>query len=667
MSGRLQSLRWSILAALTIAFHLISIQTVEARRVALVIGNAGYAVKPLENPGRDATAVASTFNALGFDQVTLKLDLTRRTMLDALRTFEREAASADIAVVFFAGHGTEFSARENYLVPVDATLANEADLEDEAISLSSVLRRLEGARQLRLVILDACRNPPFKLAGRKRSGTRGLARVEPEDNTLIAYATKDGTTADDGSGKNSPFTAALLRNLAKPGLDVRLMFGAVRDDVMAATGRQQQPHLYGTLGGKPIYLREGAAPAALTLVSPQAPAPASARPSAEPPVQDCDRLAAPPFNLRQLAPGIEFNNIDAEKAATACKVALASFPGTARFEAQLGRALEKSKLYDEARNWYERAAAKGESAAMYELGTLYQNGRGGPANYAAALQWYQKAAALGDVQAMAGLGMLYDLGQGVEKNFVTARGWYEKAAAQGSIYALHSLGVLYDNGEGVERNYETARDFYERAAAKGYAESMTNLGVLFERGQGVTKNPAVARSWYEKAAALDDGRAMANLGWIYEQGLGVAKSFKTARSWYEKAAAQDNAAGMNNLGSLYDLGQGVDRNFVTARGWYEKAAALGDGQAMTNLGVLYQNGEGVPKNLVTARSWYDKAAGIGNAAGMSNLGMLYEKGDGVPKSLETARSWYEKAAALDDDIARKRLADLTRRMPGKKQ
>ena len=105
-------------------------------------------------------------------------------------------------VVFFAGHGAEF-AGVNYLIPTDAKLEREADLEDEAISLTSVTRRVAGAKKLNLVILDACRNPPFKLAGPKRGNARGLAPIEPSGSTLVAYATKDGSTADDGRGPNS--------------------------------------------------------------------------------------------------------------------------------------------------------------------------------------------------------------------------------------------------------------------------------------------------------------------------------------------------------------------------------------------------------------------------------------------------------------------------------
>jgi Caspase domain len=239
-----------------------------AKRVALVIGNANYAVKPLQNPKNDAAAIAGALTALGFDHVTLKTDLSRRQMVDALQAFEPQASGADVAVVFYAGHGTALEQIDTFLVPVDAKLARAADLEDEAVSLKSVLRRLDGTTGLRLVILDACRNPPFPLAGPNRSTARGLGRIDPDDNTLVVYATKDGGTADDGAGRHSPFTTALLNRLASSDLDVSFLFRHVRDDVMAATDRQQQPYVYGTLGATPIYLNQLGKPAVFKPVSP---------------------------------------------------------------------------------------------------------------------------------------------------------------------------------------------------------------------------------------------------------------------------------------------------------------------------------------------------------------------------------------------------------------
>jgi tetratricopeptide (TPR) repeat protein len=229
------------------------------KRVALVIGNANYrAVGKLQNPPRDAAALADGLRRVGFKTVQLTSDLTREGMIAALRTFEREAERADWAVVYFAGHGIEVGG-VNYLVPVDAQLKADKDVLDEAVPLDRVLSAIESAKKLRLVILDACRDNPF-IATMKRSIAsraigRGLAQIEPEGGVLVAYAAKHGQVALDGEGANSPFVTALVKRLDTPGLDISLLFRLVRDDVLAATGRRQEPFVYGSLPGELLSFR----------------------------------------------------------------------------------------------------------------------------------------------------------------------------------------------------------------------------------------------------------------------------------------------------------------------------------------------------------------------------------------------------------------------------
>src|SRR5213075_1406954 len=164
----------------------------------------------------------------------------------------------DVAVVYYAGHGIELDGT-NYLIPVDATLETDTDVLDETLSLDRVLVAVEPAKQLRLVILDACRDNPFAKTMKRtiasRAVGRGLAKVEPTSpNTMIAFAAKAGSTASDGDSRNSPFAAALLEHLPKPGLDLRRAFGFVRDDVLKNTGNKQEPYVYGSLGGNDLPL-----------------------------------------------------------------------------------------------------------------------------------------------------------------------------------------------------------------------------------------------------------------------------------------------------------------------------------------------------------------------------------------------------------------------------
>jgi hypothetical protein len=225
-------------------------------RVALVIGNSSYpGVPALATPRRDAEAIAKLFKESGFDQVRLVLDAGNTAFRRAVRQFEEISAGADIAVVFYAGHGLEVRG-VNYLIPVDATLASELDAPDEAVSLDRLVSAT-GARKWRLVLLDACRDNPY--AGRMRRVSRAdadpaqsnLGRVEPaQPDTLIAYAARAGSTSIGTDGEHSPFVAALLKNIAVPGLDVRLAMGRVRDEVMQLTAGRQEPYVYGSMGGE---------------------------------------------------------------------------------------------------------------------------------------------------------------------------------------------------------------------------------------------------------------------------------------------------------------------------------------------------------------------------------------------------------------------------------
>jgi uncharacterized caspase-like protein len=247
------------------------------KRVALVIANSAYQHAPsLTNPVNDGSVMARTLKEAGFDIVDSRHDLSALDTRRVLREFADATRDADIAVVYYAGHGIEVEG-SNYLIPVDAKLERDTDVYDEALSLDRVLVAVDPAKQLRLVILDACRDNPFgktmKRTVASRGIGRGLAQVEPTSpNTLIAYSAKAGFTAQDGDGANSPFTVALSKHLTTPGLDVRRAFGFVRDEVLKSTGNKQEPFVYGSLGGEDVPLvpvKVAAAPAA-PVANPQA-------------------------------------------------------------------------------------------------------------------------------------------------------------------------------------------------------------------------------------------------------------------------------------------------------------------------------------------------------------------------------------------------------------
>src|SRR5688572_12704668 len=228
------------------------------KRVALVIGNSAYQkVAKLGNPANDAGAVATMLKSAGFE-VDSRLNLSAPELRKSLREFGGKSRDADVAIIYYAGHGIELDGT-NYLIPIDASLETDTDVLDETLPLDRVLHAVEPAKQLRLVILDACRDNPFaktmKRTVASRAIGRGLAKVEPTSpNTMIAFAAKAGSTASDGDSRNSPFAAALVEHLPKPGLDLRRAFGFIRDDVLKSTGNKQEPYVYGSLGGNDVPL-----------------------------------------------------------------------------------------------------------------------------------------------------------------------------------------------------------------------------------------------------------------------------------------------------------------------------------------------------------------------------------------------------------------------------
>lgn len=249
---------WGRLSCLVIAlWALFSADPAAARKVALIIGNSDYGqATSLANPANDAALVADAARSAGFDEVIVARDLNLASFTTTLRDFRDKADGAEVAMIYYAGHGIEGEGK-NWLLPVDTILNKARDLPYEAVNLERVMETLDGA-QVRMVVLDACRNNPF--ASTWKSGTRavqrGLAGIEVDD-VIVIYAAAPGQTASDGGSgaKNSPFATALANRLPQVDLPLQLLGGSVRDDVLAATGGEQRPFVSASVTGTPIYLR----------------------------------------------------------------------------------------------------------------------------------------------------------------------------------------------------------------------------------------------------------------------------------------------------------------------------------------------------------------------------------------------------------------------------
>lgn len=231
-------------------------------RLALVIGNGTYRESPLANPVNDARDMAAALARCGFTTIT-QINASRLHMRSAIREFDKKLRKGGVGLFFFAGHGIQING-ENYLVPIGADVNREYEIEDECVKVSNVLRAMEYAgNRLNIVILDACRNNPFKRSF--RSTTRGLANMEAPAGTLLAYATAPGSVAADGTGRNGLYTSTILEYMMADGLPIERLFKRVRRGVMKATEGNQVPWESSSLTGD-FYFRlpkEGTRPAVL--------------------------------------------------------------------------------------------------------------------------------------------------------------------------------------------------------------------------------------------------------------------------------------------------------------------------------------------------------------------------------------------------------------------
>ncbi len=246
--------RCVLAAALALALQIVP--GYAAKRVALVIGNGAYKhAGALANPKNDATDMAGTLKALGFE-VILGVDLGKSALDAKVRDFARALGDSDAGVLFYAGHGLQV-AGQNYLVPIDAKLDGERDLDFETVRLDFILRQMELNRETKtnIVFLDACRDNPLARNLARSMGTRstsighGLAQVDAGVGTFVAFSTQPGNVALDGTGRNSPFASALTKRIKEPGKNLNAIMIDVRKDVLSATAGKQVPWDHSALTG----------------------------------------------------------------------------------------------------------------------------------------------------------------------------------------------------------------------------------------------------------------------------------------------------------------------------------------------------------------------------------------------------------------------------------
>lgn len=428
-----------------------------AERQALVVGMAEYRHIPrLRNTVNDARALSDTLMAIGFEVTTL-IDAPQDDLVRALDDFAFRSETADLALIYFAGHGVEVQG-ENFLIPVDAAVRSNADIQQQSVSLTDMLAAVDHARKMRVVILDSCRDRPFQdlivtedaasadgSAGGGRGGGGGLAPATPDRGTLVAFAARDGQVALDGDGANSPFAQALVDNLAEPGLEISLMFRQVRDEVLAKTSNLQEPHTYGSLPGMPYY------------------------------------IAGAPEERAELAVDDLRIAWSALRGQQAEQLSLLADGGDTR--AMMGLAYMRlnpnsdSFAPGEAARLLDRAVAGGAPEAMYELARLYEAGTGVPQNADKALALFERASGLGYADAINDLGFLhYQGGLGLRRDPHKALEFFSRAAELRHPQALFNYAALIDDGLVPGKGPDAAAGYLYQALRAGSSDVLDLLG-----------------------------------------------------------------------------------------------------------------------------------------------------------------------------------------------
>lgn len=394
-------------------------------RVALVIGNASYKSGMLKNPVSDARAVATKLEALGF-KVLLRENLDREAMHKAVGDFAHLLQKGGVGLFYYAGHGMQVKGR-NFLLPVDADIQSEDDVEFRGMDANFVLSRMDGAHgRINILVLDACRNNPFRTGN--RSANPGLAQMDAPKGTLIAFSTAPGALAKDGSGDNSVYTKHLVEYLSTPRLPVEQVFKNVRVAVARETHDQQIPWESSSLMGDFYFVPPTAAatPApALPLASAQPAAPAISQPRSQEPAP-----AQP-----------------------------ASGPAHVPAEAKIQPA----------------AAGRDYNREGYEI---EQKARTLTADELPALE---EKAMRGDAMAQTTLGWAYFLGKGqmdgrnIPRSNPKMLKWTLAAARQGYPVAQNNLGAIYMDGVGVKMDLGKARHYFKLATDQGYLAAQRNL------------------------------------------------------------------------------------------------------------------------------------------------------------------------------------------------
>lgn len=485
-------LRTPLLAVVLCLAALVLPAMARAEKLALVIGMGAYAhIVQLDNSVNDARGIARVLGETGFD-VTLSIDAPLAELTETLADFSFRAETADLALIYFAGHGVEVQG-QNFLIPVDADVKTNLEVQAASVSLGDFEAAVAKARRMGVILLDSCRDNPFNdgialaeategdrtKGTRSASGSAGLAPTDPDRGTVVFYAAQHGKAALDGVDGHSPFARALMDTLPAPGLEIGIMLRQVRDKVMQNTGNLQEPYSYGSLPGTPFYI-------------------------AGPRAGEADVGLAGDRQQGWAALGADQEALLEAQAEA----------GDTRSILGLGyiRLNKADPAFDPAaaRDWFERAAAAGSPEAQFELARLVEQGIGGPADPARALDLYRMSAEQGYGNALNELGFIHFQGMyGLPSDPTTGIHYFTRAAAARDPEAQYNLAALIDDGMVPGRGPEDSALLLYEALRSGNQRVLSVAPMMEEQFEPETRR-ALQKVLQEKG--FYDGRIDGEIG-----------------------------------------------------------------------------------------------------------------------------------------------------------
>lgn len=586
-----------ILFALTL-FISASVWAAEAR-VALLIGNSAYKNAPLTAPLNDLKAMRNALTELGF-KVTALENVGRESMRKAIRAFIEDLSSSEtVSLFYFAGHGLQ-SKGKNFLIPVDAEVEHEDDIQFQGIDVQYILDKFEEKRNgMNILILDACRSNPFSSRGVR--GTSGLAAVDGPPGTLVAFAAAPGKVAIERAGGNGIYTKNILENIRQPGVPVEVIFKRVRTGVITETGGLQVPWENTSLI-RDFYFQG-----------------AQAGSGYKPVHSDTESEA--------------WQNIEASRN-------IYDFIGFLR---RFPQSRYQSELLDRINAILSKVKPAPPALQLSELPSLLNEANAGfwirPIN--------KYSAEYFGLEAVKGV-LVTDVDRG-------------SAAERAGL--LPGDILLKVNGRPLN-GFDDALDLSRTILPGEYVDGMvwrnrkevTVSGVvprtsmermLYHIAVGHLKKKEYGRAliYYEYLALTDDAPSQADLGSLYLFGLGVPRDYHIAESWLLKAANQGKKFAAALLSAIYLNPQSGIRKDREAYKWAHFSAEAGVPEGAAALANAYIRGVGTDKNLNEGVRWARIAAEQGQTIGMFLLGIAYETGTGgLSKDRAQAITWYKRAA-----------------------